>query len=398
MHELFVAIWKVRVPEIHALSLAQKKANLNRALVKAHAYLRAASKRMNAQHPVYLFAAPEYYWIKPGFKLYDESEKNDIYSWMRSVSNSLNGLIMFPGTVNWQVPKTAPGTKAYDGYNSAPAWLDGHLLLDYDKKYNDGEVDKAANGVAEFISGGRGGNHTTQDFRAKGMHFGLDVCGDLNAGQLSLTLAQQKVDAMVVISASMAHHFGNSQIGKIPVRDGGAFVQCDSSVPSESEFRNGVWVVNRGKGMHGRDEGSDVFRFKDLDGTGRIIAIPLGANTGDGTTVNIAALGGFGSTKTLKATGIERSGQKNLKKFCLSLTGGRLAQTAQFEMKQPGSYKVKLSRAFSKSRTIEIEADRVDLAGTKFSGTGNVTKISKLLPDPDLDGLACYFLPVPPAV
>jgi predicted amidohydrolase len=398
MHELFAAIWKVRVTELHALPVSEKKAKLNRAIVKAFAYMKAVSKRMNAQHPVYVFAAPEYYWIQPVFKLYNAAEKNDIFDWMQSLSSSQKGLIMFPGTVNWQVPKQVPGNKAYDGYNTAPAFLNGNLLLDYDKKYNDGEVDKAANGVAEFISGGRGGDHMRQDFMAEGLHFGLDICGDLNAGQLSLTLAGQKVDVMVVISASMAHHFGNSQIGKIPVRDGGAFVQCDSSTPSESEFRNGVWAVNRGKGMHGRDEGSEVFRFRDMDGTGRIIAIPVRGNTGDGPTVDIPALGGFGSVKSLKATGIERSGQKNLKKFSVTLPGGKRSQTALFEMNQPGSYKVTLSRRFSKPTEIQIKSDPLDLAGTTFSGTGNVTKISKLLPDPDLDGLVAYFLPIPPAV
>lgn len=397
MHDLYVAIWKVNVSTIHDLKLIEKKAQLNRAVVKAYMHLRAASKRMNSAKPVYVFAAPEYYWVQRQFKLYDSTEKDDIYAWCQSLSSNFNGLIMFPGTVNWQVPKKVVGQKAFDGYNSAPVYQNGKLLLDYDKKYNDGEVDKAPGGVAEFISGGRGGDHARQDFMAEGLRFGLDVCGDLNAGQLHLTLGGQKVDVMVVISATMAHHFGNSQIHKIAVRDGGAFVQCDSSKPTESEFRNGVWALSRGKGMHGRDEGKDVYNFTDLDGANRMIAIPLAPNTGTGSKADIDALVGFGKKTTLKAAVIERSGQNNLKKFTLSLPGGR-SQTALFEMKQPGSYRLTLSRKHAASKELTITSEVQDIAGTKYSGTGNVTKISRLLPDPDLDGLVCYYLPIPPAV
>ncbi len=397
MHDLYAAIWKVNVSTIHSLTLIEKKARLNRAVVKAYMFLRAASKRMNAAKPVYVFAAPEYYWVKPQFKLYDPTEKNDIYTWCQSLSRNFNGLIMFPGTVNWQVPKQVAGNKAFDGYNSAPVYQTGQLLLDYDKKYNDGEVDKAPGGVAEFVSGGRGGDHARQDFRAEGLRFGLDVCGDLNAGQLHLTLGGQHVDVMVVISATMAHHFGNSQIHKIAVRDGGAFVQCDSSKPTESEFRNGVWALSRGKGMHGRDEGKDVYNFTDLDGVKRMIAIPLAPNTGTGPTADIDALVGFGKTTTLKATGVERSGQQNLQKFTLSLPGGR-SQTALFERNNPGDYNVTLSRKLAAPKVLNIKSEALDIAGTKYSGTGNVTKIGRLLPDPDLDGLVCYYLPIPPAV
>ena len=299
---------------------------------------------------------------------------------------------MFPGTVNWQVPKAEHvgmqpgnlGTKAFVGYNACPVYLGGHLLLEYYKKFNDGELDKR--NAAAFGAGPTAG---AQDFMAKGLRFGLDICGDLNQGQLQLTLAGQQVDVMVLTAGTMGHDFTDSRLQTIPVRDGGAFVHCDNSGKAE---KNGVWVLNRGQGWHGTFRNEVTLSFDDMDATKRTIGFPTNGNDVTGPNMTVSAIAGFGTLRDLTAVVTENT-RGWVRKFTLTIPGGRSPQTAAFEKVGADTYQVTLKRS-SKTKVVQAKWTDADTFGMGASGRGNVSKIGKLLGGPNDPDLDCYFVPI----
>lgn len=394
-YNLFAAVWKVGWNTSKNASLIQKGVMLTEAMEQAYNFMRTASARMQltAMNPVYLFVAPEYYWIKDGlYNLYDEGEKATIYSALKSTSTELSNLLMFPGTVNWQVPSAQHigaqpqnlRAKAFVGYNACPVYLGGQLLLDYYKKFNDGELDKR-----ETAAFGAGPSEAPQDFSAKGLRFGLDICGDLNKGQLNLTLGGQQVDVMVLTSGSMLHDFTDSRLVTIPVRDGGAFVHCDNSGLA---IKNGVWVINRGKGWHGSFRNEVTLAFDDLDRIKRAIGFLTQSDDVPGPTMTVSAVAGFGSVRDLTATVTEKS-RGWVRKFTLPIPGGRFSQTAAFE-KDGDDYKVTLTRMFSRQKVVRARPSNADHYGMRATGRGNVSKIGKLVGGPGDADLDCYFMPI----
>ncbi len=86
-YNLFAAVWRVTWATSKDLSLVQKGVKLTEAVDEAYEFMRAARARTNVANPVYLFAAPEYYWIKDGlYNLYSKDEKATIYSALRGTS------------------------------------------------------------------------------------------------------------------------------------------------------------------------------------------------------------------------------------------------------------------------------------------------------------------------
>jgi hypothetical protein len=390
---LFAAVWKVKFNTSCNQSLIEKGVRLTEAMTLAYHSLQAASARMNAENPVFLFAAPEYYWTRDGnYNLYDEGEKATIYSALQSTSAQLSNLLMFPGTVNWGVPvgqhvgtpPLNPKNKGLAAYNTAPVYLGGNLLLDYFKKFNDTFIDNRASAV--FVPGP---SNAAQSFDAKGLSFGLDVCGDLDQGHLSKKLVNARVDVMVVVSGSVEHNFTEAKISTVPVKNGGAFVHCDNS---GKDIKNGVWALNRGQGWHGTARGDAItLSFEDIDNKKRIIEFPPYAKDVPGPKMKIAAVLGFGTLRELTATVITRDSW--IRKFSLDLPGSGRTQTAVFK-KDGDHYKITLSRAFSRGKTTEAKLIQAEAFGMRTTGRGNVSKIGKLQPpvgDPDLD---CYTLSI----
>ena len=393
-YNLFAAVWRVAWNTSHPLSLVQKGVKLTEAMDQAYEFMDAARTRMLATNPVFLFVAPEYYWIKDGsYNLYDKDEKATIYSALSGTSGEYDEVLMFPGTVNWQVPKgehvgAQPGNlakKAFVGYNACPVYLGGQLLLDYYKKFNDGELDKRK--IAAFGAGPGGG---AQDFMAKGLRFGLDICGDLNQGQLQLTLAGQQVDVMVLTAGTMGHDFTDSRLQTIPVRDGGAFVHCDNSGKAE---KNGVWVLNRGQGWHGSFRNEVTLSFNDMDNTTRVIGFPMKSDEVPGPNMTVSAVAGFGALRDLTAVVTDKAGYY-VRKFTLTIPGGRREQTAAFERDGETAYKVTLTRPYSITKKVQATWSGADGVGMKASGRGNVSKIGKLLGGPNNPDLDCYHVPI----
>ncbi|MGO8816798.1 MAG: hypothetical protein ACLQVG_19335 [Terriglobia bacterium] len=393
-YNLFAAVWRVTWATSKDLSLVQKGVKLTEAVDEAYEFMRAARARTNVANPVYLFAAPEYYWIKDGlYNLYSKDEKATIYSALRGTSAEYGEVLMFPGTVNWQVPKaehvgaqpTNIKEKAFVGYNACPVYLDGHLLLDYYKKFNDGELDKR--NTAAFGAGPIGG---AQDFVAKGLRFGLDICGDLNQGQLQLTLGGQQVDVMVLTAGTMSHDFTESRLGTIPVRDGGAFVHCDNTGKAE---KNGVWVVTRGQGWHGSHRNEVTLSFDDLDDTKRTVGFPTNSDDVPGQTMTVTAVAGFGTVRDLTAAVTTKSNGW-VRKFTLTIPGGRSVQTAEFEKDGADVYKVTLTRSKSRAKVVRAKWTDPDRFGMGATGRGNVSKIGKLLGGPNDRDLDCYSVPI----
>lgn len=395
--ELFAAVWKIQPSRSAGWSLAQKRTEITQAMTKALAFMQTSSLRMKATNPVYLFAAPEYYWVKnqAGEKvsLYDQDEKQTIYAAMQGASASLGNIIIFPGTVNWSVDSAGhagpPTTKQRGlvGYNSAPVFLNGEKLLDYFKKFNDGMLDKEQDGPASFGPGPADGR---QSFRANGLHIGLDICGDLNDGKLSQTLAGEKVDVMVLISGTMTHFFNESRLITIPVKEGGAFVHADNSGKLE---KNGLWVIKPGGGWHGSHRDENTLAFDDLDHKKRVIGIPK-ADRVQGNTMTVTAIAGFGPVRDLQATGVVAGGGW-IRNFTVVLPGSGREQTAVVEKPSGQDYKVTLSRKFSGNKVRQnLKLGYGDLSGMTATGRGNASKIGKLLPGPDDPDLDCYSVPI----
>jgi len=395
-YNLFVAVWRVTWTNSKDLSLIQKGVKMTDAVQEAFEFMRGARARMNVINPVYVFTAPEYYWIKDSsYSLYSKDEKATIYSALAGTSAHFDEVLMFPGTVNWQLPiaehvgvqPTNPSNKGFVGYNACPVYLGGNQLLDYYKKFDDKIINGNPRHTAVFGAGPTGG---VQDFMAKGLRFGLDICGDLNDGKLSLTLGGQQVDVMVLTAGTMSHDFTDSKIGTIPVRDGGAFVHCDNTGKPE---KNGVWVVTRGQGWHGSYRNEVTLSFDDLDATKRTVGFPTNEADVPGQNMTVSAISGFGALRDLTAVVTEKS-RGWVRKFTLTLPGGRSPQTAEFEKDGADIYKVTLTRPRANPKVVRAKFSGADTFGMMATGRGNTSKIGKLLGGPNSPDLDCYFVPI----
>jgi hypothetical protein len=102
--DLFAAVWSV--PYNPNAAVQTKLSDLGDAAAEAFSSMNTAAARMKVIKPIFVFAAPEYYFI-PSIdptSLHDSKEMIQIYCGLRDISKELKDLIMIPGTVNWQVP------------------------------------------------------------------------------------------------------------------------------------------------------------------------------------------------------------------------------------------------------------------------------------------------------
>lgn len=413
VHDLFATIWQVNTLVGTSMSegLAAKKLNMTNAVKTAYTYMESVKGRMQAGNPVYLFVAPEYYWLKgAGMAHFNVQEKDEIFLHLQNLSATYKQLILVPGTVQWMVPKgdykgitanpqrlNLAKTKNV-AFNTTPVFFAGERILTYFKKFNDGEVEKKDALEAVYGVGPTGQGQT---FEASGLKFGLEVCGDFNEGKLNASLAGGKVDVMVLTSATMPHDFATG-IAKVPVRPGGAFVHCDASAKADSYGmdRNGLWIVAPGRGWHGSPDGVDYYSFVDLDNIRRIVGVPKKpANKGH---VIVKTMQGFGATQSLTATDVVLArGLLTIKKFTITISGSGdyRTQTAVIARDDRGDWTVTLSRkvsftkTFTKTSAVAVTEDRF---GKRATGEGNVNKIGALKPSPG-PSLWSYYAPIPDA-
>lgn len=255
--DLLVAIWKVKFDVSAPWSLQTKNQRLATAVQDAYGVMHGAAQRMALDAPRYVFVAPEYYYIKDqSFALYDTNERDQIYQFVGGLTTGRPRLAVIPGTVNYKVPPPGPvplGAKAFAGYSATPVFHGNQAIHVYDKKFNDGNIDRETD--AKFIRGTR-----LQSFPLFALSCGLEVCGDL--GEENLSQEAQNLDLEILMSCTIGHNFMTENFGKIAVRDGGYFVHCDGTGASA---KNGVWRIARGTGWHGNVDmsglGTDGFRI-----------------------------------------------------------------------------------------------------------------------------------------
>jgi len=208
-------------------------------------------------------------------------------------------------------------------------------------------------------------------------------------------LGKGRVEVMVLLSGTIGHYFTNSDIAKYPVREGGAFVHCDSSGKDE---KNGMWVFNRGKGWHGSSREEVTLVFADRDNRELVIAFPKSVSEVQGNKLSVSAIGGFGPKKELVAI-VTKKSEYSILEFTLHLPLSGLRQTAVIRKDTGfgGGYSITLKRRLSRKDTI-VKPKKVvetDLHGMTVTGRGNVSKIGKLLPGPvHVDDLNCYAVPI----
>lgn len=410
VYDLFATVWQVPTLSRMSEGLATKKLNFTAAVDLAYNAMRAARARMSAKNPVYLFVAPEYYWVK-GANLahFNATEKDDVFDYLRQLSTARDNLVIVPGTVQWSVPKGDYGGNTAKqsvlnlaatknvAFNTTPVYLNGERVLTYFKKFNDGFVEGGSYSRTTEAAYGAGPADQAQTFDAHGLRFGVEVCGDFNDGKLNLSLAGEKVDVMVLTAATMGHDFAGG-LSKVPVRHGGAFVHCDARDTGDARGmdKNGLWVVTPGSGWHGSPDGVAYYDFVDLDNHRRVIGIHQ--KPASAVNLTVKAMQGFGATQTLPAAGVTINPNGFLTDFSVVISGKKdyRTQTATFTyIPSNNTCTVTLTRALSatKTRTVTVTKDAV---GKIVTSEGNVSKIGALVPAPG-PNLYSYYLPIPEA-
>lgn len=246
---------------VSKLSHSEKLSAYEQRLKQASANMAFAASNMRLTHWIGFFAVPEYYFLKRyevvgrevEIELYSESEMNDLIGRLSTLSDQYNRVVLLPGTISWRRPLARPETITragkqvevkYEGFSVAPAFLRGDQLASYEKRMNDGNIDRC---VAEtkFVSG-----TGSPLFEADHLKCGIEICGDFNEGNLAKATGPATLDFEFMMSGSNYHMFGKSDMDKIPVRNGGYFLHVDQA-PAKAAFYNGVWCVARGSGWHG---------------------------------------------------------------------------------------------------------------------------------------------------
>ena len=262
----------------------QKMTEMKTAIERAQGLLATYAATMKANDPLLIFAAPEYYFVKTKtvngqnqtWTLYTEDEKKAIVEELRTLSARWKKFLIVPGSIAWFKPKNTPvGARTKDGWNSTPLLYQGNVVHEYDKIFNDGGYGQFTTDV-QFQKGTK-----SQLFKVDNLKFGIEVCGDLNDGNLSKEAAAASLDFEIMISATNRHEFDDSGINKVPVRDGGYFIHTDSD---KADYCN-VWCLRRGAGSHGTVVPNSVqgaLLFDPFNGnrlSGDIIGVNLAAGT-----------------------------------------------------------------------------------------------------------------------
>lgn len=251
---LFFANWPVNTLETTAShSLQQKLTNLAQAVDDAEQFLIATANRLGVKDPLFVFTAPEYYFVKDvrvdrtgvHMELYDKTEKDTIYSGLKQISAAHKKMVLLPGTVHWKTPRKIPtgrnNVRVFDGINVAPVLYKGSVEFEYEKKFDDGSCREQTPDVAFRAGNGE------QTFKLQGVRFGIEVCGDFEESRLAAA-TDKPLDVEIYMSATNPHAFTDDYMARIPVRNGGYLIHCDASGEAS---KNGVWLINRGGGWHG---------------------------------------------------------------------------------------------------------------------------------------------------
>jgi hypothetical protein len=254
--DLLVAVWRVQWTEFSTLSLDMRRARFRAVVNSAWLFLDDAAEAMAAVNPLYLFVAPEYYWLRDQhFEPYTADEKDTIEREIAAVSGDSPGMVIIPGSINFKVDAglLSPflGGRTYAASSYVPVYCDGHRIHQYDKRFDDGNF-TGHTADSRFVPGWKSGA-----FTHAGVKFGVDVCGDWGQGRLAGDVGSNLVDVHVVCSATHVNLFDHLE--KLAVRDGGYFVHADADDhPGPDQQKNGVWAVARGKGLHYGDQGRSL--------------------------------------------------------------------------------------------------------------------------------------------
>ena len=250
MPNVFAAVFHPPTLDNLARDATRRLTEMKVAIQQAYGALSTYAGMMQATNPFYIFAAPEYYFVKsstgpankPVWTLHTPGEKKSIFEELRALSGKYKRYLIAPGTLSWCQPrKTALQGRTYDGWNTAPVFYEGKLKHEYDKIFDDSCFSQYTADVV-FQSGTK-----SQLFSVESFKFGIEICGDFEHGNLSSEARPESLDFEIMLSATNRHEFSEESIGKVPVKNGGYFIHSDSD---NSNFC-GAWCVQRGAGSHG---------------------------------------------------------------------------------------------------------------------------------------------------
>src|SRR5271157_2910034 len=215
MSAVFAAVFHPKWSEYKHLDHARRMLRMRSAISEAYTAMSGAAARMGVSKPLYIFAAPEYWFTKsvsPAYTLHSEDEKKEIYNELKILSR--NRYLLAPGTIAWCRPCNGLlGGRTHEGWNTAPIFYEGKLVHEYDKIFDDGGFHEFTINVV-FRPGMK-----SQCFTVEKLKFGIEVCGDFNEGNLSKEAAPQSLDFELMLSGTNFHDFNEAHIEKVPVKN-----------------------------------------------------------------------------------------------------------------------------------------------------------------------------------
>lgn len=408
-----------------------RMAQMKVAIQQAHSALSCYASSMGATNPFYIFTAPEYYFVKSAtaakgrtvWVLYTAAEKDQIFEELRALSGKYPRFLLAPGTLAWSRPRAKPqGARTLDGWSTAPIFYQGKLKHEYDKIMDDTLFRINTEDVV-FQKGTK-----SQLFNVESLNFGIEVCGDLDEGNLSKAARPQSLDFEIMLSATIRHGFNEAEIVKVPVKDGGYLIHADSEV---SGFC-GAWCVKRGSGSHGFAPGPSDTNFYD-PWTGKEIKDSVGAFLSAGTVLAVAPITRMQKGKCYKTVNLlsqetqfrlevtaepvapfldnntgsyhveatatlceENQAALPNRQIYFQVNNGKLLRWHSPSTNVGGLAKVLVSGEKNKPLSISAIFEGVTVTcETKIDspGSGNVNKIARLQPETVID-LWSYYLPI----
>ncbi len=182
-----------------------------------------------------MVVAPEYFFSpvgpigrlqNPGSQPMTRTEKHDLYGDLKGISRRAGGTIIVAGSIFYR-KGTGAGAR---GLNVCPVLQNGKIIYKYYKKFDDGVLGK--NDPAATYDH----KNTEPYFKAGGIRFGIEVCGDHtnNGNNLASWLATnpKTIDVQLLISDGNAPFAPN-----MAARVGGYFIHCDLNGEADAAVR-----------------------------------------------------------------------------------------------------------------------------------------------------------------
>lgn len=165
--------------------------------------------QMGGRSGVRMLVAPEYYWSGYGeighrYKQHgpiamSRDSKHDIYRGLKRISSRAGSLVLVAGSIFY----SKPGGQQTSALNVCPVLRNGSFLLKAYKDFDDGSAKKNPERFAYVTK------NSDPSFKAGGIRFGLEVCGDHNndggrGGKLKkwTTANGKSIDVQILISDS----------------------------------------------------------------------------------------------------------------------------------------------------------------------------------------------------